>query len=565
MASSMRTVARWVLLLTAWTAALAAAPPRYTRGVVVSEQSLASEAGLDVLRRGGNAVDAAVAVGYALAVTDPCCGNLGGGGFMLIHLAKTGADHFIDFRERAPLRATRDMYLDAHGNVVPELSTRGYLSVGVPGTVAGLEYARAAYGTMAAADLIAPAYDLARNGFTLSDDDARVLGDDEIPQRPDTRALFTQGGRPLRAGTTLRQTELAATLKLLMDNGPRSFYTGPIAQRIVAASTAHGGILALDDFAQYTVVEREPIACRYREFRIISAPPPSSGGVTLCEMLGMLQTVPFAALGPGTAEGTHDVIEAERLAFVDRNTYLGDPDFVHDPISQLLDPAYIARQRARIGERALRSADLAPGLALHEGMHTTHYSIVDRFGNAVAVTYTINDGFGSYVAAPHTGFLLNDEMDDFTSKPGVANMFGLVQGAANEIAPGKRPLSSMTPTIALRDGRVAIVAGSPGGPTIITTVLQVLMNVIDFGMTPQQAVDAPRFHEQWQPEPVMLEDNAFSPALTAALLALGYTFRDARAESGEWGSAQVIAIDPLTGTMLGGSDRRRPGGGVAGY
>jgi len=565
MASSMRIVMRWVFLLTAWTAVLGAGPARDTRGMVVTEQSLASAAGLDVLRHGGNAVDAAVAVGYALAVTDPCCGNLGGGGFMLIHVAKTGEDHFIDFRERAPLRATRDMYLDAHGNVVPERSTRGYLAVGVPGTVAGLELARASYGTMAAADLIQPAYDLANDGFTLSADDAAVLGDREIPTRPDTRALFTIGGKSLRAGTTFRQTELAATLKLLMQNGPRSFYTGPIAQRIVAASTAHGGILAMDDFAQYKAVEREPISCRYREFRIVSAPPPSSGGVTLCEMLGMLQSVPFAALGPGTAEGTHDVIEAERLAFVDRNTYLGDPDFVRNPIAQLLDPTYIAKQRARIGDRALTSADLAPGLGPHEGMHTTHYSIVDRFGNAVSVTYTINDGFGAYVAAPHTGFLLNDEMDDFTSKPGVANMFGLVQGAANAIAPGKRPLSSMTPTIALRDGRVAIVAGSPGGPTIITTVLQVLIDMIDFGMTPQQAVDTPRYHEQWQPEAVMLEDHALSPALMAELRALGYTFRDARSEGGEWGSAQVIAIDPLTGAMLGGSDRRRPGGAVAGY
>jgi len=533
--------------------------------MVVSEQSLASEVGLDALRHGGNAVDAAVAVGYALAVTDPCCGNLGGGGFMLIHIAKTGEDHFIDFRERAPLRATRDMYLDAQGKVVPGRSTRGYLAVGVPGTVAGLEYARATYGTMAAADLIQPAYDLANDGFTLSDDDAYVLGDTEIPTHPDTRALFTEGGRPLRAGQTFRQRDLAATLKLLMQNGPLSFYTGPIAQRIVAASTANGGILSLADFAQYKAVEREPISCRYRDFRIVSAPPPSSGGVTLCEMLGMLQTVPFAALGNGTADGTHDVIEAERLAFVDRNTYLGDPDFVRNPISQLLDPAYIAKQRARIGDRALKSADLAPGLGPREGMHTTHYSIVDRFGNAVAVTYTINDGFGAYVAAPHTGFLLNDEMDDFTSKPGVANMFGLVQGAANEIAPGKRPLSSMTPTIALRDGRVAIVAGSPGGPTIITTVLQVLMDLIDFGMTPQQAVDAPRFHEQWQPESVMIEEKAFSPSLMTELRALGYTFRDARSEGGEWGSAQVIEIDPLTGAMLGGSDRRRPGGAVAGY
>ncbi len=563
MASSMPSLPRIVLLLAACAGTLGAGSPHYHRGLVVTEQSLASQAGLDVLQHGGNAVDAAVAVGYALAVTDPCCGNLGGGGFMTIHLAAGGRNTFIDFRERAPLRATRDMFLDPQGKVVPERSTRGYLSAGVPGTVAGLEYARATYGTMAAADLIEPAYDLANDGFTLSDDDADVLADDELPKWPDTRALFTDRGRPLRAGSTWRQPELAATLRLLMQNGPASFYTGPIAQRIVAASTAHGGILSMDDFAQYKPVEREPISCRYRDFRIISAPPPSSGGVTLCEMLGMLESVPFAALGPGSPDGTHDIIEAERLAFVDRNTYLGDPDFVRNPISQLLDPEYIAKQRARIGDRALKSADLAPGLGPHEGMHTTHYSIVDRYGNAVAVTYTINDGFGAYVVAPHTGFLLNDEMDDFTSKPGVANMFGLVQGAANEIAPGKRPLSSMTPTIALRDGRVAIVAGSPGGPTIITTVLQVLMDLIDFGMTPQQAVDAPRFHEQWLPEPVMVEEKAFSPSLMTELRALG--FRDARSEGGEWGSAQAIEIDPLTGAMLGGSDRRRPGGAAVGY
>jgi len=565
MASSMRSLARFVLLFAAGASVLGAGPAQIRRGMVVSEQSLASQAGLEVLQHGGNAVDAAVAVGYALAVTDPCCGNLGGGGFMTIHIAATGTNTFIDFRERAPLRATRDMYLDAQGNVVAERSTRGYLSAGVPGTVAGLEYARAKYGTLAAADLIEPAYEIASQGFTLSDDDASVLADRELPTRPDTRALFTDNGRPLRAGTTWRQPELAATLKLLMQNGPASFYTGPIAQRIVAASSAHGGIFSLDDFAQYKAVEREPISCRYRDYRIISAPPPSSGGVTLCEMLGILESVPFAALGPGTADGTHDVIEAERLAFVDRNTYLGDPDFVRNPISQLLDPAYIAKQRARIGDRALRSADLAPGLAMHEGMHTTHYSIVDRYGNAVAVTYTINDGFGAYVVAPHTGFLLNDEMDDFTSKPGVANMFGLVQGAANAIAPGKRPLSSMTPTIALRDGRVAIVAGSPGGPTIITTVLQTLIDIIDFGMTPQQAVDTPRFHEQWLPEPVMLEDDAFKPALKAELAALGYTFRDARSDGGHWGSAQVIAIDPVSGAILGGSDSRRPGGAALGY
>ena len=562
MASSMRPLHRLLLLVAVWGVTVAAGSAPGTRGMVATEQSDATTVGLDVLRHGGNAIDAAVAAGYALAVTDPCCGNLGGGGFMTIHL-KDGRDTFIDFRERAPLRATRDLYLDAQGNVVPGRSTRGYLAVAVPGTVAGLEKARAAYGTMAAADLIEPAFELARDGFRLSADDAAVFADAtaELAQTPQTRAIFTRGGAPLRAGTRWAQSDLAATLQALMRDGPLSFYHGPIAQRIVAASSAGGGILSLEDLASYTAVERDPVTCRYRDYRIVSAPPPSSGGVTLCEILGIIQSVPFAALGAASADGVHEVIEAERLAFIDRNTYLGDPDFVRDPISELLAPAYIAKQRARIGERALRSADLAPGLGPREGKHTTHYSIADRFGNAVSVTYTINDDFGAYVVAPYTGFLLNDEMDDFTSKPGVPNMFGLVQGAANEIAPGKRPLSSMTPTIALRNGRVAIVAGAPGGPTIITTVLQVLMNVIDFGMSAQAAVDAPRYHEQWQPEAVAVEPKTFSPALQAELKALGYTFRD----GDDFGAAEAIVIDPDTGVMTGGSDYRRPGGAAQGY
>jgi len=502
--------------------------------MVVTEQHLASQAGLAVLERGGNAVDAAVAVGYALAVVDPCCGNLGGGGFMLIRM-HDGRERFIDFREKAPLRATRDMYLDAHGNVVPERSRKGWLAIGVPGTVMGLDRALAQFGTRSRAAVMAAAIRLARDGYVLQPGDM-------VPFRGSAGEGYSgwsAGGAKPHPGERVVQPDLARTLELIAADGDEAFYRGPIARAIVAAGNRHGGILSMRDFADYTVDESAPIHCAYHDLEIISAPPPSSGGVTLCEILNVIAPYPFAQWGWHSVRETHYLIEAERRAYADRNAYLGDPTFVHDPVAQLLDPAYAAHLRAQIDPvRATPSSRVHPGLkiSVHENGETTHYSIVDRWGNAVAVTYTLNDWFGSGVMAAGTGFLLNDEMDDFTSKPGVPNMYGLVQGETNDIQPGKRPLSSMTPTIVLRGGRLAMVTGSPGGSRIITIVLETLLNVFDFGMNAQAAVDAPRVHMQWLPDRIDYEPGALTAATMRALRTEGYRFK----EIPFWGSAQAI-------------------------
>ena len=540
-----------------------AVPARGAHGAVATSQHIASDVGLSVLRGGGNAVDAAVAIAYALAVVDPCCGNLGGGGFMLVRMAD-GRERFFDFRERAPLAATRDMYLDKEGNVIPGASVRGYRSAGVPGTVAGLELAREELGTERRDVLMAPAIALASGGYDLDDADAKLFASatDEFVKEPNVAAIFTRRGKALRAGDRLRQPQLAATLTRIARDGTDGFYRGPIAKTLVAASAAHGGLLTLDDLAQYHAVEREPLHCTYHGYALIVAPPPSSGGVTLCEIAGILDPVPLASYGWNSVQSLHETLEAERLAYADRNAYLGDPDFVQNPIAQLLAPAYLSAQRARIGPRATPSDSVKPGLgALHEGSNTTHFSVVDAAGNAVSLTYTINDLFGAHVIPADLGFFLNDEMDDFTSKPGVPNMFGLVQGSANAIAPGKRPLSSMTPTIALRDGKLAIVVGSPGGSHIITTVLNVLQNVIDYRMNAQAAVDAPRTHEQWQPEAVDVESGALTAETQSALQALGYTFDFRR----QLGLAELVTIDPRTGMREAGSDRRRPNGAALAY
>jgi gamma-glutamyltranspeptidase / glutathione hydrolase len=544
-----------------------ALPPPVTamHGMVVTEQAEATKVGLAVLQHGGNAIDAAVAVGYALAVTDPCCGNIGGGGFMLIHRAK-GGETFINFRERAPLHATADMYLDAKGNVVPDRSTKTWLAIGVPGTVAGLERARTEYGTMSRAQLLAPAITLARDGFVLGKGDVDVLAPvtKDLARQPNSAAIFTENGAPRRAGTRWRQPQLASSLALIAHDGPDAFYRGPIARAIVAASDANGGILTLDDFRAYTVEEGTPVTCTYHGYMIVSAPPPSSGGTTLCEILGIVAPFPFSAFGYGSLDTIQEDVEAERLAYADRNTYLGDPDFVKNPVDQLLAPSYLAAQRAKIVDHPGSSAKIHGGLGPPEHQQTTHYSIVDGAGNAVSVTYTINDDFGSDLVAGDTGFLLNNEMDDFTSKPGVPNLYGLVQGEANAIAPGKRPLSSMAPTIALKDGKVAIVAGSPGGSRIITIVLGVLQNIIDFGMNAQAAVDAPRFHHQWLPDTVYIEKGAVTADVRGDLLREGYRILgDGNAD--DWGVAEAITVDPKTGAMSGGSDHRRLSGLAAGY
>jgi gamma-glutamyltranspeptidase/glutathione hydrolase len=526
-----------------------AAPARAPHAMVVTEQHYATQVGVDTLRRGGNAVDAAVAVGYALAVVDPCCGNIGGGGFMLVRM-HDGRERFIDFRERAPFRATPSLYQDKNGNVIPGLSTKGYLAVGVPGTVMGLERARTEFGTRSRAALMAPAISLAQNGYLIAPDDARVYK--------------SMPGDTIQTGDTRKQPDLAATLEMIARDGPNAFYRGPIAQAIVAASTAQGGILTMKDFAAYYVNELKPIHCSYRGYDLISAPPPSSGGVTLCEILNVVSPYPFARWGWNSTQSAHYAVEAERRAYADRNTYLGDPSFVTNPVAQLLNQRYAATLRSSIStDRATPSSQVHPGLGAiaHENAQTTHFSIVDSAGNAVAVTYTINDSFGAGVIAGNTGFFLNDEMDDFTSKPGVPNMFGLVQGTRNDIRGGKRPLSSMTPTIVTHNGKLFMVTGSPGGGRIITIVLATLQNVIDYGMNVQDAVNAPRVHMQWLPDAVEYEPGSLSPQTMARLTAMGYSLK----EISSWGSAQAIVIDPKTGMRLGGTDRRRPEGLAAGY
>jgi gamma-glutamyltranspeptidase / glutathione hydrolase len=559
-------------------AAHAAAPLALesTDGMVVSAQHLASDVGATILRDGGNAIDAAVAVGYALAVTHPCCGNLGGGGFMTLHLAN-GKDTFINFREKAPQAATADMYLDAQGNLRGDKSLNGYLAVGVPGTVLGLETAREKYGTLPRAALLAPAIRLAEHGFILTRGDVDVLdgGIEAFRAEPNVAAVFLNHGVPFKPGDRLVQTRLAATLRSISDGGTHAFYHGAIADALVTASKMHGGLLTTEDFANYTVTESAPVTCPYRGYTVISAPPPSSGGVILCEMLQILSGYPLHSLGFHSSESVHYMTEAMRYGYRDRNTYLGDPAFIDNPIDRLVSAANAAAIRSRIAaHRATPSISLRKDTGPAEGATTTHYSIVDRLGNAVSVTYTINDDFGAKVIAGDTGFFLNDEMDDFTAKPGAPNLFRLIQGKANAIAPGKRPLSSMTPTIVLKDGRPVLVVGTPGGSRIITTVLEIIVNVIDHGMTLQEAVDAPRIHHQWLPDTLAAEPFALSADTTAALTRMGYHVVPLEV----WGAsnaAEAVGVAPedetlaktlgfpRRNTFYGASDARAPAGSAA--
>jgi gamma-glutamyltranspeptidase/glutathione hydrolase len=567
-----------VLLLAPSLTALAAAPLELesNKGMVVSSQHLASDVGAAILRQGGNAVDAAVAVGYALAVTHPCCGNLGGGGFMIIHLAD-GKNTFLNFREKAPLAARADMFVDAHGKVVASRSLDGYLAVGVPGTVMGLEAARDKYGTLPRTALIAPAIKLAEEGFILTRGDVDVFadGNQQFRSQPSVAAIFLNQGEPLATGDRLIQTDLAATLRAISSGGAEAFYHGAIPAAVSAASHAHGGLLTSEDFAAYTVTESAPITCAYRGYTIISAPPPSSGGITLCEMLQVLEGYPLKTWGFHSSAALHVMTEAMRFAYRDRNTYLGDPAFIDNPIARLLSAQHAQTIRAHIEpNRATPSATLRGLAAGDEHATTTHYSVVDHAGNAVAVTYTINDSFGAKVIAGNTGFFLNDEMDDFTAKPGVPNVFGLVQGKANAVAPGKRPLSSMTPTLVFKDGKPVLVVGTPGGSRIITTVLEVIVNVIDHGMTLQEAIDAPRIHHQWLPDTIAAEPFALSADTKQALTGMGYRVVPLE----PWGSGNAVeAIGiapadaaaakalgfPRPGILYGASDSRAPAGSAA--
>lgn len=528
-------------------------------GAVATDQHLATDVGLEILRTGGNAVDAAVAIGYTLAVTYPSAGNIGGGGFMLIHMAD-GTSRFIDFRETAPAAASATMYLDPAGHVIPERSTVGALAVGVPGTVAGLEYARERYGTRSRHELILPAIADADEGFTLDANDAAVFarGAALLARFPNSRAIFTHDGAPLRAGDVLRQPQLAATLRAIDADGPDAFYHGTVAKHLTNAVLANGGILSSNDLANYSVKLRAPVECTHRGEHVFTSPPPSSGGVAVCEVLGILGDSPAAFR---SADDAHLEIEAERRAFADRGTALGDPDFVTPPIARLLDPAYLARERASIEPNRATPSSRIHGMALHEGTNTTNFSVVDRAGNAVDVTYTLNSTFGGGMVAGDTGVLLNDEMDDFASAPGVPNQFGLVQGAANAIAPGKRPLSSMVPTILTNaDGKVSLVAGAAGGPRIITATLDIVRQIVDYGVDPGVAIDAPRIHQQWLPDVVYAEPNAFTNTTLARLRAMRYTVNIEPAGS----AANAIAVRP-DGTRVAAHDDRRPTGSALAY
>lgn len=540
-------------------------------GMVVSAHRLASDTGVAVLKKGGNAVDAAVAVAYALAVTFPEAGNIGGGGFMTIRLAD-GRQTFIDFRERAPQASTATMYLDPSGNVTPGLSTRGYRAAGIPGTVAGLELARTKYGTRPRAELMSPAIQLAREGFVLDQGDASFLneGAADFSKDAPSAAIFVNHGKPWQKGDRLLQADLGRMLALISASGVEAFYRGDIADRIVAASRAHGGIMTRADFAAYRAVERTPVECDYRGYHVVSAPLPSSGGVVICETLNILSGYPMGDLGFHSAQGAHYMTEALRRAFHDRNVNLGDPDFVKVDVARFISTSYAAQLRAGIAaDKATPSVSLGVPGATHEGTSTTHFSIVDAQGNAVSLTYTLNDWFGARVTPAGTGILLNDEMDDFSSKPGAANMFGLVEGVNNAIAPGKRPLSSMSPTIVTKDGKLVMVLGTPGGSHIPTGVLQVMLNMIDHGMTVTEATDAPRIHTQWLPDMIYYEANALSADTMASLKQRGHTLEPMGYENQ---IAAILVGGPALGKsplgrdrLYGAIDPRLPVGSVAGY
>ena len=534
-------------------------PERARQGMVASANPIASQAGMETLKKGGNAVDAAAVVAMALAVTHPEAGNLGGGGFMLIRSAD-GRSSFLDFREKAPKKARRDMYLDGRGNVVAGSSTIGAKAAGVPGTVAGVALALQRFGTISFADACRPAERLAREGVVLSRYEARFLRQhaDKLERFPESRRIFLRDGNYYREGELLRQPELAATFSRLIQHGPGEFYQGETARLLVQAMGKEG-LITLEDLKEYRPVERQPLAGNYRGFSILTAPPPSSGGVALLEMLNMLEGYKLSEMGHNSAGYLHLMAEVMRRAFADRAAYLGDPDFVTVPTAELTAKDYAAKLRKGIdSDRASDSDRIRPGLGgLPEPQSTTHFSVVDAAGNMVSCTYTLNDNYGCGVTVAGAGFLLNNEMDDFTSKPGVPNLFGLIQGEANAIAPGKRPLSSMTPTIVLRDNKPWFAIGGPGGPRIINAVLQVLVNVVDFDMNLQQAIDLPRIHHQWRPDILYFEEQGVSEDTRQALKARGH-----RLGLKKISNIQGVMIEPASGMRLGGSDPRGDGRAV---
>ncbi|RKJ96218.1 gamma-glutamyltransferase [Alicycliphilus denitrificans] len=537
-------------------------PVAAKNGMVASEQEMASRIGLNILKAGGNAVDAAVAMGFALAVALPNAGNVGGGGFMMVHDARTGRSVALDFREVAPSRATRDMYLDAQGKVIDGKSLYTHYAVGVPGTVAGMEHALKKWGTLPLSKVVAPAVALADKGFPVSETLAKILQQEQknMGRWPATQAIFWKNGQPLRQGDTLVQKDLAQSLRLIGEQGAKAFYEGAIAQKITAEMAPHAGAITLADLKNYKVVEREPVRGSYRGYQIVTMPPPSSGGAHLIQILNMMERWPMNQWGANSANSVHHMAESMKLAYADRSEYLGDPDFVKVPLKGLTSKRYADQLAAGINPTQARTAkDIKPGRPQpYESDQTTHFSVVDKAGNAVAVTYTLNTNFGSGIVAKGTGILLNNEMDDFSAKPGVANAYGLVGGDANAVAAGKRPLSSMTPTIVLKDGKPWLVTGSPGGARIITTVLQQVVNAIDFGMNPAEAAATPRFHHQWTPDELRIE-KGFSNDTLALLRQWGHNV----ALKPSMGRTQTIQI--RDGMLYGASDPRNPDGQTLGY
>jgi gamma-glutamyltranspeptidase/glutathione hydrolase len=554
-------------------------PVRAIHGMVATDETLASQAGVEILKRGGNAVDAAVATAFALAVVEPAAGNIGGGGFMLVRLAN-GKTNFFDYREMAPGKATSDMYITADGKLDKEASTIGYRSVAVPGTVAGLALALKTHGTMKLADVIAPAIRYAEQGIPVTEKLAREFRDErpELQRFSMSRRIFLNDGKMHQAGDTLRQPELAATLRRIAKNGPDEFYKGETAQMLARDMAGLGGLISLDDLAHYQPKIREVLQANYtvngQHWQVISSPPPSSGGVAVIEALNMLQDVPLK--GWDDPQSVHMVAEVMRRMFADRAAYLADPDFSNVPVAGLTSPCYAndlvatidpvrasTSQEVHAGNPHVCTAGVSAGIApnttisLWEGPHTTHFSVVDAAGNAVASTFTLNDSYGSHVTSS-AGFLLNDEMDDFTTQPGVPNaLFGLIQSNANTIAPGKRPLSSMTPTIVLRNGQLSFVTGSPGGPTIISVTLLSVLNWMRLGMDAQSAINAPRFHHQWLPD-VLVMEKLFPTGMEDQMKARGYEVK----RRGHLGLVNAIGVDPKTGERCGAADPRDNGSAI---
>lgn len=555
----------WLLILLLAASTTQAATSQHA--MAVSAQHYATEVGVDVLKKGGNAVDAAVAMGYALAVTYPCCGNIGGGGFMLIHFAN-GKNTFINFREKAPQAISTKLFLDAQGKPIKDKSTYGYLAAGIPGTVLGLNTALNKYGTWQRKAVMQPAIDLAKNGFILTAGDLEILNSslENFKAQPNVAAIFLNHNQPYQVGDRLIQKDLAQTLETIAKEGSKAFYNGSITDAMVSASQKNGGVFSKQDFKNYSITESQPITCNYRNYKIITTPPPGSG-TTVCEILNISNGYLLKVFGFHSVLATHYVAEAMRYAYADRNSYLGDPDFVRMPINKLISPQYAESIRAKISaNKTSNSAAMGFVAKTHETANTTSYVVTDKAGNAVSVTYTINSNFGAEVIAGNTGFFLNDEMDDFALTTNTPNTYGLIQGKANLLAPNKRPLSSMSPTFVMKNNQLFMVLGTPGGSTIPTQLVETIQNVIDYHMNLQTAVDAPRFHMQWLPDVIFMEQNAFSNPVLDQLSNMGYKFKlGSPFGTPQWGKVTAIKINLQTHLIDGAMDERAPAGLALGY